>query len=130
MHYLRCLIFSQEAIVYKDALKTAPDCFMKKKGHHSGIDPATQRTNDFSSPNPLPQGTAGLLQKRFHRPRLRTSTNMKEKILDQIESSLGMHHLWMKLKSIDSTLGLFHCCIGGILRIGNGVESRRQCLDG
>src|SRR5512139_984752 len=109
MHYLRCIIFSQEAIVYKDALQTAPDCFTKKKGHHSGIDPATQGTNDFSSPNPLPQGTAGLLQKRFHRITIRTSTNMKEKILHQIESSLCMHHLWMKLKTIDSPLGLFNC---------------------
>src|SRR4030042_2881115 len=126
MHYLRCFVFSQEAIVYKDALQTGPDCFMEKKGHHRGIDAAAQGTNDFSSPNLLPQGTAGFLPKRFNRPKIGASTNIKEKILDQIEPPLGMNHLWMKLKSIDSPFGVFHRCIGGILRMGNRVKSRRQ----
>ena len=42
---------------------------------------------------------------------------------------MGMNHLWMELEPINSFLRFFNRCKRGILRMGDGMKSWRQCLD-
>jgi hypothetical protein len=59
---------------------------------------------------------------------MRAFTNMEEKVLDEIKPSLRMNHFWMELESINSFLRLFNGGMRSILRMSDGVKSRRQGL--
>ncbi len=123
------LTLSQQAVVHENADRPLAHGLVKQNRNHRRIYAAAQGAYDPIVAKIAPDLLHRLSHKGLHGPGRFTVAYLKNKIAQDIYAMRGVHHLWMKLKAIQSPMGIPKGSHRTVLAIGNAFEPLRKLFN-
>ena len=123
---LIALIFTHQAMVYKNARQLFSDCLGNERGNNTGIHTAGKRTQHLAITNLRTDFLNLILNIVCHRPIAGTTADFKQEIAYHICTFWRMVHLRMELHAIKSLFRTFDSGGGAGGGCPNHAETLRQ----